>query len=432
MKVLTLNDNPKPEGNTALALREMERIFHSEDVETKIVQVGSRDIRGCVACGGCAKLGRRVFDDIVNELAPKFEASDGLVVANPVYYASANATLVALLTRLFYSTPFDKTMKVGTSVVVARWGGLPATFDELNKFFTISGMPVASIQYWNSVHGKLPGEVAQDGEGLQTMRVLEAEGVDRMTREQTSGKRKRLRAAIGVIFAAILLMCAGFAIYVGDYYHADETAVQAMAITDDIAVSKTDRGDIVFMPSAPRAGLIFYPGGKVEYTAYAPLMRACAERGILCVLVKMPCNLAVLDMNAADGIAEQYPDIDVWYVGGHSLGGAMAAAYAANHSGELDGLILLAAYSTKNLKGSDLNVLSAYGSEDQVLNMEKYREYRKNLPDGTVELVIEGGCHAGFGSYGPQKGDGSPAIAGEEQAMRTASEIANFTLDADG
>ncbi len=172
MKVLILNGSPRPEGNTSIALREMEQIFQTEGVETELVQVGNRDIRGCVACGGCAKLGKCVFDDIVNELAPKFEASDGLVVGSPVYYASANATLVALLTRLFYSTPFDKTMKVGAGVVVARRGGLSATFDELNKFFTISGMPVASSQYWNSVHGRLPGEAAQDAEGLQTMRAL--------------------------------------------------------------------------------------------------------------------------------------------------------------------------------------------------------------------------------------------------------------------
>ena len=172
MKVLMLNGSPRPEGNTFAALREMEQIFQTEGVETEIIQVGGRDIRGCVACGGCAKLGRCVFDDIVNELAPKFEACDGLVAGSPVYYASANATLVALLTRLFYSTPFDKTMKVGASVVVARRGGLSATFDELNKFFTISGMPVASSQYWNSVHGRLPGEAAQDAEGLQTMRTL--------------------------------------------------------------------------------------------------------------------------------------------------------------------------------------------------------------------------------------------------------------------
>ena len=172
MKVLMLNGSPRAGGNTATALREMEQVFQAEGVETEIVQVGGQQVRGCVACGGCAKLGRCVYDDAVNQLAPKFEACDGLVVGSPVYYASANATLVALLTRLFYSTPCDKSMKVGASVVAARRGGLSATFDELNKFFTISGMPVASSQYWNSVHGRLPGEAAQDAEGLQTMRTL--------------------------------------------------------------------------------------------------------------------------------------------------------------------------------------------------------------------------------------------------------------------
>ena len=172
MKVLMLNGSPRADGNTATALREMEQVFQAEGVETEIVQVGSQQVRGCVACGGCAKLGRCVYDDAVNQLGPKFEACDGLVVGSPVYYASANATLVALLTRLFYSTPFDKSMKVGASVVAARRGGLSATFDELNKFFTISGMPVASSQYWNSVHGRLPGEAVQDAEGLQTMRTL--------------------------------------------------------------------------------------------------------------------------------------------------------------------------------------------------------------------------------------------------------------------
>ncbi len=172
MKVLMLNGSPRAGGNTSVALREMEQIFQAEGVETELIQVGNQNIRSCVACGGCAKLGKCAFDDLVNQLAPKFEASDGLVVGSPVYYASANATLVALLTRLFYSTPFDKTMKVGASVVAARRGGLSAAFDELNKFFTISGMPVASSQYWNSVHGRLPGEAAQDAEGLQTMRAL--------------------------------------------------------------------------------------------------------------------------------------------------------------------------------------------------------------------------------------------------------------------
>ena len=172
MKVLMINGSPHAKGNTYIALHEMEQVFAAEGVETELIHVGNKDIRGCIACGSCAKNGKCVFEDLVNETAPKFEACDGLVAASPVYYASANATLVAFLDRLFYSTGFDKTMKVGASVVAARRGGLSATFDELNKYFTISGMPVASSQYWNSIHGRAQGEASQDAEGLQTMRTL--------------------------------------------------------------------------------------------------------------------------------------------------------------------------------------------------------------------------------------------------------------------
>ena len=172
MKVLLVNGSPKAKGNTALALEEMVKVFEAEGIETEVLHVGNKDIRGCIACGSCGKNGKCVFDDMVNECAPKFEACDGIVVASPVYYASANATLIAFLDRLFYSTHFDKTMKVGASVTVARRGGCSATFDELNKYFTISGMPVASSQYWNSVHGGAPGEAELDAEGMQTMRTL--------------------------------------------------------------------------------------------------------------------------------------------------------------------------------------------------------------------------------------------------------------------
>lgn len=172
MKVLMINGSPHAEGNTYTALQEMEKVFAKEGIETEIVQVGNQVVRGCIACYSCYEKGRCVFDDIVNETAPKFEECDGLVIASPVYYASANATLIAFLDRLFYSTHFDKRMKVGASVVAARRGGLSATFDELNKYFTITGMPVASSQYWNSIHGKMPGEAVQDAEGLQTMRTL--------------------------------------------------------------------------------------------------------------------------------------------------------------------------------------------------------------------------------------------------------------------
>ena len=172
MKVLILNGSPRVGGNTSIAVEELVKTFQEEGVETKVVQVGNQNVRGCIACGGCAEKGSCVFEDVVNELAPEFEKADGLIVASPVYYASANATLIACLDRLFYSTGFDKTMKVGASVVVARRGGCSATYDELNKYFTISGMPVASSQYWNSLHGRLKGEAAQDAEGLQTMRTL--------------------------------------------------------------------------------------------------------------------------------------------------------------------------------------------------------------------------------------------------------------------
>ncbi|MBR2143732.1 flavodoxin family protein [Anaerovibrio sp.] len=172
MKVLIINGSPRVNGNTTVAVNELVKIFKEEGVDTEVVQIGNKAIRGCIACGSCREKGKCVFDDTVNELATKFEAADGLVVATPVYYASANGTVAACLDRLFYSTHFDKTMKVGASVAVARRGGCSATFDELNKYFTICGMPVASSQYWNSVHGTMPGEAQQDAEGLQTMRVL--------------------------------------------------------------------------------------------------------------------------------------------------------------------------------------------------------------------------------------------------------------------
>lgn len=172
MKVLIINGSPRPRGNTTLALEEAIKVFAAEGVETETVRVGSEVIRGCSACGYCAKNGKCVFDDVVNETAPKFQECDGMIVASPVYYASANGALISFLDRLFFSSAFDKSMKVGMSVVVARRGGLSATFDELNKYFTISGMPVVSGQYWNSVLGMNPGEAKDDAEGLQGIRTL--------------------------------------------------------------------------------------------------------------------------------------------------------------------------------------------------------------------------------------------------------------------
>ena len=172
MKVLLINGSPKNNGNTAYSLAQMAEVFADQGIETEIIQVGNKAIRGCVACGSCYQTGKCLFDDLVNEVAPKFEAADGIVLGSPVYYASANATLVAFLDRLFYSSHFDKRMKVGACVAVARRGGCSSTFDELNKYFTITGMPVASSHYWNSVHGCLPGEAEQDAEGIATVRNL--------------------------------------------------------------------------------------------------------------------------------------------------------------------------------------------------------------------------------------------------------------------
>ena len=189
LKVLIINGSPRKNGNTSIALNELDKVFEEEGIETEVVQVGGLEIRGCTGCASCKKTGRCVYDDIVNEIAAKFEKADGLVIASPVYYASANGTLISLLDRLFYSSGFDKTMKVGASIAVARRGGCSATFDELNKYFTICGMPVASSQYWNSVHGREKGDAENDEEGLQTMRTL-ARNMTFLMRSIALGKEK--------------------------------------------------------------------------------------------------------------------------------------------------------------------------------------------------------------------------------------------------
>ena len=238
--------------------------------------------------------------------------------------------------------------------------------------------------------------------------------------------KKRTRIILSVCLAVLLVIGGGSYAYVSDYYHADETALEAMAYLTGSVQAEQDGDVIWFVPEDPTAGLIFYPGGKVEYTAYAPLLRACAENGILCALVRMPGNLAVLDANAADGLQQEHLEVTTWYIAGHSLGGAMASNYAAAHSEDFDGLILLAAYSTKDLTGTTLRVLSVYGSEDGVMNRESYEKNRANLPADTTEVVLDGGCHAQFGSYGPQDGDGVPTISGEEQVRQTTEAITAF------
>ena len=172
MKVLLINGSPKKEGNTFIALREVQQTLEAEGIGTELIHVGHKPVHGCIACNRCKETGRCAFDDVVNEVAAKFEKADGIVLGSPVYYASPSGTMLSFLDRLFYSAPFDKSMKVGAAVAVARRGGTTATFDVLNKYFTISNMPIVPSQYWNNVHGRMPGEALQDAEGLQTMRQL--------------------------------------------------------------------------------------------------------------------------------------------------------------------------------------------------------------------------------------------------------------------
>ena len=225
------------------------------------------------------------------------------------------------------------------------------------------------------------------------------------------------------VLSVLVLLFSVCGIYLGDYYHADMDAVEAFVTENPVDVRSDTDGNLVFEPEEPIAGMIFYPGGKVEHTAYIPLMKALASEGVLGVLVEMPFRLAVFDISAADGIREQYPEIESWYFGGHSLGGSMAASYLEKHADEFEGLILLGSYSAADLFKTDLHVLSIYGSEDWVLNREKYEESRGNVPKDLVEVVIDGGCHAYFGMYGPQEGDGTPAISNEEQIALAVDEI---------
>ncbi|MEE0264043.1 MAG: alpha/beta hydrolase [Acutalibacteraceae bacterium] len=240
-------------------------------------------------------------------------------------------------------------------------------------------------------------------------------------------KRKRKIFIITVIsILVVAIITVGCAVYLGDYYHADTNAVEAFAVANTVQMQTLEDNTIIFEPEKANAGFIFYPGGKVEYTAYAPLMKSLADKGVFCALVEMPFNLAVFDINAADGIQKQYPQIKKWYIGGHSLGGSMAAAYLSEHTAEYDGLILLGSYSTADLSDSQLDVISVYGSEDKILNQESYSENRANLPDDFSEIIIDGGCHSYFGMYGAQNGDGTPSITIEEQIEKTVNTIVEF------
>lgn len=243
-------------------------------------------------------------------------------------------------------------------------------------------------------------------------------------------KRKRLigLTAVAVVLVAIAAACV---IYVSDCYPADILAILSSPHYENVTQEVLDE-DLVgaaFVGEEADVGFIFYPGGKVDDLAYWPLMEACAAEGMVCVVVQMPFNLAVLDIKAADGIQEMYPEIEKWYIGGHSLGGSMAASYLEDNVEEYEGLILLGSYSTADLSETDLKALSIYGSEDRVLNREKYAENKLNLPDDFTEVVLEGGCHAYFGMYGAQEGDGTPTISNEEQIEQTVAAIAEFVKD---
>ena len=241
---------------------------------------------------------------------------------------------------------------------------------------------------------------------------------------------KRKRKIFIVTTSIILVMVIAFtvcAFYLGDYYRADEDAIGAF-LPQGASWKEQPDGTIVFKPDGATEGLIFYPGGKVEHDAYKPLMRELASKGVLCVLVEMPFRLAIFDVNAADGIAKNYPEITSWYIGGHSLGGSMAASYVSKHTDEFKGLVLLAAYSTADLQDSGLRVLSIYGDNDKVLNKKAYENNLPNLPDEYEMYVIKGGNHAYFGMYGKQSGDGKATITNEEQIRKTAASIAQFIL----
>lgn len=237
----------------------------------------------------------------------------------------------------------------------------------------------------------------------------------------------RLRVGIAAVTVLIALVVGGFFAYVGDYYRADDEVEKFIESDARVSVSASD-GIMTFVPENIEAetGLVFYPGGKVEWTSYAPLMRRLAERGCLCFLVKMPFNLAALDQDAAEDIIAGHGEIENWYMAGHSLGGAMAANYAAQNDDLIDGLILLASYPASDISDSDIKVLSIYGSEDKVIDMDSLEKGRNYMPQDYKEVLIDGANHSQFGSYGKQNGDGFARISADEQQSQAVEEIVKF------
>lgn len=238
--------------------------------------------------------------------------------------------------------------------------------------------------------------------------------------------KKTIKKIILILSVTLALLVGLILIYTSDYYHASPDALKFMTLTENQVHVTQQNGYISFIPDKPIAGFVFYPGGKVACEAYAPLLYKCAQAGILCVMPKMPLNLAVFGIDRADGINALYPQISKWYIGGHSLGGSMAAEYLSSHPDAFDGLILLASYSASNLHDSNISVLSVYGSEDHVLNLNKYQSNKKNLPEDLTEKIIPGGIHSYFGMYGLQKGDGTPTVSNSDQLDTTVQLIVSW------
>lgn len=231
-------------------------------------------------------------------------------------------------------------------------------------------------------------------------------------------KHKKLLITLITILSIFVIIFGAFGIYVSIYYHAKEGAKQSLISDEYVTVTK-NKNYYTFENGKSNVGLIFYPGAKVEYISYAPLMRELAKSGVFCALVHMPLNFAFFDIDAAKGIKDKYEGIDTWYLGGHSLGGAMASSYIESHADDYSGLLLLGSYSSSNLSETNLNVISIYGSNDRVLNLDKYQKSKKNYPSNFNELIIIGGCHSYFADYGHQKGDGKANISREEQIKIT-------------
>ena len=238
-------------------------------------------------------------------------------------------------------------------------------------------------------------------------------------------KLNKLQKAILITLCALSMLTAVSLIYISDSYPCDEEAISEFSYGLSAEAREVEKGIFAFGEENAKTGFIFYPGGKVDHRAYEPLMLACAEKGMLCVLVKMPFNMAFFDSNAADGIYTLFPNVESWYVGGHSLGGSMACSYAAKNVDKLEGIILLGSYSVNDLSKSELRVLTVIASEDKVVG-DDYKKYRNMLPEVTEEAKLIGGCHAGFGMYGAQKGDGIPTLTSAEQIRQTAEIIADF------